>query len=150
MVDVHVGLGQEVADDLDVTAFGGRDEGDAAVAIRDRRVGAGLVDEAQDVEQALGAGVQERVVEDVVLQVDVGAGRRGALARPRSGGPRVATSRARAARRRSRLVRRRPRRRRAARRSPATSPVVQPARWSGQVHHAMLAAALGCARMDPA
>ena len=58
-----------------MAALAGRDQRRSAEAVRDRRVGAGLVDESQDVELPFGAGVEERVVEPVVLEVDVGARR---------------------------------------------------------------------------
>ena len=60
VVDVDVGLVQQVAHDLDVPALGGRDDRDAAEAVRERRVGAGLVRDPQDVEQPFRAGVQEQ------------------------------------------------------------------------------------------
>src|SRR4051794_30475264 len=48
--------------------------GDAPVAIGYRRVRLGLVRDADDVEEALAAGVQQWVVEGGVLGVDVGTG----------------------------------------------------------------------------
>ncbi len=71
MVDVDVGLRQQVAHHLDVAALAGRDQRGATEPVRERRIGAGLVDQAQDVEQPLGTGIQERVVEAVVLEVDI-------------------------------------------------------------------------------
>ena len=73
VVYVHVGLGQQVPHGLDLPAFGRRDEGDTAIAVRDRGVGPSLVDEPQDVQQSLRSGIQERVVELVVLEVHIGA-----------------------------------------------------------------------------
>lgn len=72
VVDVHVRLGQEIANDLDVSPLGRRDQGHAAVAVGDGRIGPGFMGEHQDVEQTFRAGVQERVVELVVLEVHVG------------------------------------------------------------------------------
>ena len=74
VVDVHVGLGQEIPDDLDVPALGRRDERHPAVSVCDRRVGAGVVRQGQDVEQALGTGVQERSEALRVLGIDIGLG----------------------------------------------------------------------------
>jgi hypothetical protein len=72
VVDVDVGLVQEVPHDLDMTAFGRGDEGDAAIAVRDRRVGFALVRHLEDVEQSLPTRVQHRIVERGVLRVDIG------------------------------------------------------------------------------
>ncbi len=55
VVDVDVGLRQQVADDLDVAALAGRDQRRATEAVGEGRIGPGLVDQAQDVEEALGA-----------------------------------------------------------------------------------------------
>ena len=53
MVHVDVALVEQVAHDLDVAALRGRDQGDAAIAVGDGGVCAGLVRHAQDVEPAL-------------------------------------------------------------------------------------------------
>jgi hypothetical protein len=89
VVDVHVGLGQEIADDLDVPALRRRDERHPAVAVGDRRIGAGVVCQGEDVEQALGACVQERVGPLGILGVDIGLGvdqRSHRIRRPSDGG----------------------------------------------------------------
>ena len=52
---------QQVAHDLHVPASEAGMSADAAEAVRDRRVGARHGDERQDVEQALGAGVRNRL-----------------------------------------------------------------------------------------
>ena len=74
VVDVDIGLVQQVPHDLDVAALGGRDQRDAAEAICDRRIGARLVRDPQDVEEPLATGEQHRVVERGVLGVHVRLG----------------------------------------------------------------------------
>lgn len=71
VVHVDVGLREEIADHLDVAALRGRDQRHAAEPVGQGWVCARLVDDPQDVEEALGTRIQERVVKTVVADVDV-------------------------------------------------------------------------------
>ena len=74
VVDVHIGLVQEVAHDRDMASLRCRDQRDAAIPVRDRRIGPSLVRDPQDVQETLATGVQHRVVERGVLRVHVRLG----------------------------------------------------------------------------
>ena len=71
MVEVRVGLRQEVPDDLEMAPLGRRDERHASVAVRDRRIRTGFVGQDEDVEEALGTRIEERIETLGVLGVDI-------------------------------------------------------------------------------
>ena len=71
VVDVDIGLVQQVPDHLEVASLRGGDQGDAAIPVRDRRVRAGLVRDTQDLEETFATRVQHGVVERAVLGVHV-------------------------------------------------------------------------------
>jgi len=73
MVDFDLRVREQPVHHLDMPSLRRRDQRGAAVAVGETRVGAGRGGQLDDVEQALGARVEERVVQHLVALIHVRA-----------------------------------------------------------------------------
>jgi hypothetical protein len=74
VVDIDVGVGEQLCDNIDMAALGGGGEGDAAEAVGEAGIGLRFDSQFEVLQETFGASIEERVVQAVIADIDIGAG----------------------------------------------------------------------------